>query len=53
MELKKHTKVQNVAGSLTTTVPAFVRDMLDLKKGDNLEWVINTKDETIKLTKKQ
>ena len=30
--MKKHTKVQTVAGSLTTTVPAFVRDMLDLKK---------------------
>jgi len=53
MELKKHTKVQTVAGSLTTTVPAFVRDMFDLKKGDTLEWTIDTKEEKITLTKKE
>ena len=39
MELRKKTKVQNAgAGSLTTTVPSFVRDVLSLEKGDTIEW---------------
>ncbi|MDO5820893.1 MAG: hypothetical protein Q4Q32_03645 [Methanobrevibacter sp.] len=52
MELKKKTKVQNAgAGSLTTTVPSFVRDVLNLQKGDTLLWEINTKTEEIKIKK--
>ena len=54
MELKKKTKVQNAgAGSLTTTVPSFVRDVLSLEKGDTIEWIINTKTEEIKIRKIQ
>ena len=52
MELKYKTKIQSVAGSLTTTVPALAREMLELKKGDTLEWIIDTKAETI-LVKKE
>lgn len=51
MELKKKTKVQSVAGSLTTTVPVFVRDVLSLEKGDTLLWEINTKTDEIKIKK--
>jgi bifunctional DNA-binding transcriptional regulator/antitoxin component of YhaV-PrlF toxin-antitoxin module len=52
MELKKKTKVQNSgAGSLTTTIPSFVRDVLSLEKGDTIEWIINTKTEEIKIRK--
>ena len=53
MILKKKTKIQYVAGSLTTTVPSFVRDVLDLEKGDTLEWIIDTKSETIEIVKKE
>lgn len=52
MKLKYDTKVQAVSGSLTTTVPAFVRDLLKLQKGDTLEWTIDTKEETITIRKK-
>lgn len=54
MELRKKTKIQNAgAGSLTTTVPSFVRDVLSLEKGDTIEWIINTKTEEIKIRKIQ
>ena len=54
MELRKKTKVQNAGpGSLTTTVPSFVRDVLSLEKGDTIEWIINTKTEEIKIRKIQ
>ena len=53
MKLKYDTKVQSVAGSLTTTVPAFARDLLSLKKGDSLEWIIDTKQDLITVTKKE
>lgn len=51
MELRKKTKVQTVSGSLTTTIPVFVRDVLSLEKGDTIEWIINTKTEEIKIRK--
>lgn len=52
MELRKKTKVQNAgAGSLTTTIPSFVRDVLSLEKGNTIEWIINTKTEEIKIRK--
>ncbi len=51
MKLRYKTKIQSVAGSLTTTVPAFARDMLELKKGEQLEWVIDTKEEIITVKK--
>ena len=51
MKLKYNTKIQSVAGSLTTTIPAFARDLLDLKKGDSVEWIIDTKNETITVKK--
>ena len=54
MELRKKTKVQNAgAGSLTISVPSFVRDVLSLEKGDTIEWMINTKTEEIKIRKIQ
>jgi len=49
--LKKKTKVQAVAGSLTTSIPVFVRDVISLEKGDTLEWIIDTKTERIEIRK--
>ena len=49
--MKKKTKVQTVSGSLTTTIPVFVRDVLLLEKGDTIEWIINTKTEEIQIKK--
>ena len=49
--MRKKTKVQTVSGSLTTTIPVFVRDVLSLEKGDTIEWIINTKTEEIKIRK--
>ena len=51
MELRKKTKVQTVSGSLTTTIPVFVRDVLELEKGDTIEWIINTKTDEIIIKK--
>ena len=51
--MRKKTKVQSVAGSLTTTIPVFVRDVLNLEKGDTLLWEINTKTDEIKIKKVQ
>ena len=52
MKLKYETKLQSVSGSLTTTVPAFVRDFLELHKGDTIEWIIDTKEEQVTVRKK-
>lgn len=51
--MKKKTKIQYVAGSLTTTVPSFIRDVLDLEKGDTLVWIIDTKTEQVEIEKEE
>ena len=38
--ISKFTKIQIISGSLTTTIPATIRDTLELEKGDSLEWNI-------------
>lgn len=51
MKVIKYTKVQSVAGSLTSTIPAVVRDLYKLEKGDTIEWTVDTKTDTITLRK--
>lgn len=51
--MKYETKIQSVAGSLTTTIPAFVRDFMNVTKGEKLEWVIDTETGTISVAKKE
>ena len=41
MKLKYTTKVQSVAGSLTTSIPKTIRDALSLQKGDEVEWELD------------
>ena len=51
--MKYETKIQSVAGSLTTTIPAFARDFMNLSKGEKLEWVIDTESGIISVSKKE
>lgn len=49
--ISKRTKVQHVAGSLTSSIPVTVRNILSLEKGDTIEWIINPKTNEIKIIK--
>lgn len=35
------TKVQTTGGSLRTTIPKFVADMMNIKEKDHINWIIN------------
>ena len=52
MELKYSTKVQSTGGTLSTSVPKIIRDILELEKGDTLVWKVNLSDKSISLEKK-
>ena len=45
--MRYQTKVQTTGGSLRTSIPKIVKDLIELKKGDTLEWIIDTKTEEI------
>lgn len=49
--ISKRTKLQYVAGSLTSSVPVTVCNLLSLEKGDTIEWIINPKTNGIKIRK--
>lgn len=51
MKLKYATKVQSVAGSLTTSIPKTIRDALSLQKGDEVEWELDLNTQEIKVKK--
>lgn len=51
--MRYETKVQKVAGSLTTTIPSTARDFFNLKKGDTLIWEIDFKNDTMTVCKKE
>ena len=51
--MKYETKIQSVAGSLTTTIPAFARDFLNVTKGEKLEWTIDTETGIVSVAKKE
>ncbi len=50
--MKYDTKIQSVAGSITTTIPATVRDFLNLSKGESVTWVIDTETGIVSVAKK-
>lgn len=37
----KETKVQDIGGSMTTTIPSIIRDTHHIKKGDTVRWIID------------
>lgn len=51
--MKYETKIQSVAGSLTTTIPATVRDFLNVSKGETLQWTIDTETGVVSVVKKE
>lgn len=51
MILKYSTKVQSVSGSLTTSIPKTIRDVLTLEKGDKVEWELDLTTQEIKIKK--
>ena len=52
MNLKYNTKVQSTGGTLSTSIPKIIRDLLELEKGDTVIWDVDHDDKTITLTKK-
>ena len=52
MELKYSTKVQSTGGTLSTSVPKLIRDLLELEKGDTLIWKVDLTTKSISLDKK-
>ena len=39
--MKYETKVQATGGTLSTSIPKTIRDMLNIDKGDILVWEVN------------
>ena len=50
MKLKKETKLVRNAGSIRTTVPSAMVDLLDLKEGDKLCWEFDISKEGATIT---
>lgn len=50
--MRYDTKIQSVAGSITTTIPATVRDFLNLSKGESVTWIIDTETGIVSVAKK-
>ena len=49
--MRYKTKVQMTSGSLRTTIPKFLTDLIGLKPGDQIEWTIDTKTDEITVKK--
>lgn len=50
MKINEETKVRNQGEiSLITTIPKTYVKALNIKSGDTLEWILNTKTETLEL----
>ena len=52
MKLKYNTKVQSTGGTLSTSIPKIIRDLLELEKGDTVIWNVDLDEKTITLDKK-
>ena len=52
MNLKYNTKVQSTGGTLSTSIPKIIRDILELEKGDTVTWNVNIDEKIITLNKK-
>lgn len=53
MKLKYKTKLQTQGGTLSTSVPKVIRDVLSLSKGDSLEWEVDLSNQEIKVKKSE
>ena len=51
MKLRYYTKLQSQGGSLATSVPKLIKDLLSLSKGDSLEWEIDLQTQKITVKK--
>lgn len=51
MKLEYNTKVQSTGGTLSTSIPKIIRDLLELEKGDTVTWKIDLEEKTIILEK--
>ena len=49
--MKYNTKVQSVSGSLTTTIPKTISDLLSLEKGDSITWEFDLETRTVTVKK--
>ncbi len=51
MQLKYNTKVQSTGGTLSTSIPKVIRDILELEKGDTVTWKVDLSTKSISLDK--
>lgn len=49
--MKYTTKVQSVAGSLTTSIPKTITDVYGIDKGDTIIWEFDVETKSISLKK--
>lgn len=52
MKLKYNTKIQATGGTLSTSIPKTIRDLLELEKGDTVTWEVDLDEKTIIFIKK-
>ena len=52
MKLKYTTKLQSTGGTLSTSIPKVIRDILELEKGDTVVWNVDLSNKSISLEKK-
>lgn len=52
MKMKRETAVGTTGNSLMSVIPLVGVEILDIKKGDKLEWIIDTQTNEISVRKK-
>ena len=50
--MKYNTKIQATGGTLSTSIPKTIRDLLELEKGDTVTWEVDLDEKTIIFIKK-
>lgn len=51
MKLKYNTKVQTTGGTLSTSIPKVIRDILEIEKGDSVQWEVDLETRTVTMKK--
>lgn len=51
--MEHKTKVGVLGGSLKTSIPVNIVKLLEIEKGDNLIWLVDIKDDTVKIELKK
>ena len=49
--MKYNTKVQTTGGTLSTSIPKIIRDILELEKGDSVQWEVDLETKTVTVKK--